>query len=130
MEVVGNMATLPTLDGPANTPEVRPLPSIGITRLRQYYEPLRLPARPDPSLTSDRLVQRPPCRVSRVASSTPLPCAIVITPAEYEDQNVLGILDQRPSPFGWRVGFRDLHFRGLHDVHATANVVHLAACVM
>jgi hypothetical protein len=87
-EVVGNMATLPTLDGPANAPEVRPLPSIGITRLHQYYEPLRLPARPDLSLTRCRLVREPPSRVSRVASSTPLPCAIVITPAEYEDRDV------------------------------------------
>jgi hypothetical protein len=88
LEFLGNMANLPTLDGPANAPEVRPLPSIGVTRLPRYYEPLRLPIRPDASLTSRRLALRPPSRVSRVALPTPLPCAIVITPAEYEDQDV------------------------------------------
>jgi hypothetical protein len=116
------MANLPTLDGHANASEVRPLPTIGVTRLQRYYEPLRLPARPDTSLTSCRLVRIPPRRVSRVASSTPLPCAIVITPAEYEDRDVRNALDRRPSPFGWRVGFRDLHFRGLHDVQVTAKI--------
>ena len=82
------MANLPTLNGHANAPEVRPLPSIGITRFQRYYEPLRLPAWPDASLASRRLVLRPPSRVSRVASSTPLPCAIAITPVEIEDQDV------------------------------------------
>jgi hypothetical protein len=82
------MATLPTLDRPANAPEVSPLPSTRVTRLRQYYEPLRLPAQPDASLASRRLVRKPPDRVSRVASSTPLPRAIVITSAEHEDQDV------------------------------------------
>ena len=82
------MATLRILDGSANAPEVRPLPSIGVTRLRRYYEPLRLPSRPDLSLTSRPLAWRPPTRVSRVASPTPLPSAIAITPAEYKDQDV------------------------------------------
>jgi hypothetical protein len=95
------MATLPTLDGPANAPEVRPLPSTGITRFPRYYEPLRLPARPDASLTSRRLVLRPPDRVSRVASPTPLPCAIAITPAEYEDHDVrLSSIGGLPRPGG------------------------------
>src|SRR5450755_3287760 len=30
-------------------PEVRPLPSTGITRLQRYYEPVRHPTRPGPS---------------------------------------------------------------------------------
>src|SRR5579859_6143770 len=88
MEFIGNMANLPILDGYANVPEVRPLPSIGVTRLPRYYEPLRLPTRPDASLASRRLIVRPPRGVSRVASSTPLPCAIVITPAEYKGRDV------------------------------------------
>ena len=36
--------------------EPRPLPSIGITRLRQYYGPLRHPKAPDLSLTGVRLI--------------------------------------------------------------------------
>ena len=34
------------------------LPSIGVTRLPQYYEPLRHPTAPDPSLTGCRLIVR------------------------------------------------------------------------
>jgi hypothetical protein len=55
MEVVGNMATLPTLNHFQDAPEVRPLPSTGVTRLRRYYEPLRHPTRPGLSLTGVRL---------------------------------------------------------------------------
>ena len=36
--------------------ELRPLPSTGITRLPRYYEPLRHPRAPEPSLTGVRLV--------------------------------------------------------------------------
>lgn len=36
--------------------EVRPLPSTDVTRLQQYYEPLRLPHRPGPALTSLPLI--------------------------------------------------------------------------
>ena len=54
-EVVGNMATLQTLGPFHNAPEVRPLPSPGITRLRRYYEPVRLPRRPGLSLAGVRL---------------------------------------------------------------------------
>jgi hypothetical protein len=37
--------------------QLRPLPSTGVTRLRQYYEPLRHPSRPGPSLASCQLIQ-------------------------------------------------------------------------
>src|SRR5438132_14252359 len=43
-------------------PELRPLPSTGITRLQRYYEPLRHPRAPSLSLAGVRLV---------VALSTP-----------------------------------------------------------
>ena len=36
--------------------ELRPLPSTGITRFPRYYEPLRHPRAPEPSLTGVRLV--------------------------------------------------------------------------
>jgi hypothetical protein len=68
MEVLGNMATLPTLDGHANVPEVRPLPSIGITRLHRYYEPLRRPTRPGLALAGVRLVHFTTAGASRVAT--------------------------------------------------------------
>jgi hypothetical protein len=55
-EVIGNMATLQTLCPCHNAPEVRPLPSTGITRYRRYYEPVRLPRRPGLALTGIRLV--------------------------------------------------------------------------
>src|SRR6266446_8700710 len=38
-----------------NPPEVRPLPSTGVTRLPRYYEPVRLPTRPGLSLAGVRL---------------------------------------------------------------------------
>jgi hypothetical protein len=37
-------------------PELRPLPSAGITRFHQYYEPLRHPSAPGPSLAGVRLI--------------------------------------------------------------------------
>src|SRR5260370_17018212 len=36
--------------------QLRPLPSTGVTRLRQYYEPLRHPSQPGLSLTSCPLI--------------------------------------------------------------------------
>src|SRR5467141_38214 len=36
--------------------QLRPLPSTGVTRLLRYYEHLRLPKRPGPSLTSCQLI--------------------------------------------------------------------------
>src|SRR5260370_29318593 len=37
-------------------PELRPLPSAGVTRLHRYYEPLRHPTAPGPSLAGVRLI--------------------------------------------------------------------------
>jgi hypothetical protein len=50
------MATLPTLDHFQDAPEVRPLPSTGITRLRRYYGPVRHPTRPGLVLADCRLL--------------------------------------------------------------------------
>jgi len=41
------------------SPELRPLPSIGVTRLQRYYEPLRHPKAPGLSLAGVRLLGRP-----------------------------------------------------------------------
>jgi hypothetical protein len=73
VEVVGNMATLQTLGPFHNAPEVRLLPSTGVTRLPRYYGPVRLPRRPGLSLAGVRLVLRPPLGVSRVACALPVP---------------------------------------------------------
>ena len=117
LEVLGNMATLLILDCRRNAPEVRPLPSAGVTRLPRYYEPLRLPARPSLPLTSCWLVLRPPSRVSRVALESPchVPSSLPRWNPRTLDRSVTP--GQRPSPFGRRVGFHDLRFRGLLDVH-------------
>ena len=50
------MPNLLSLTTSCVAPELRPLPSPGVTRLHRYYEPLRHPAAPGPSLTGIRLV--------------------------------------------------------------------------
>jgi hypothetical protein len=61
---------------------LKPLPSTGITRLHQYYEPLRHPTRPGTSLTSYRLITTAiTAGASRIASGLLCVHAIAITPA-------------------------------------------------
>ncbi len=64
------LSPVPTSLPPSNaTLEPRPLPSVGVTRLHRYYEPLRHPRRPDPSLAGGRLARAtPPPGASRVAA--------------------------------------------------------------
>src|SRR5262249_1718406 len=59
-------------------PEVRPLPSPGVTRLRWYYGPVRLPPWPGLSLTGVRLGEVPtredlPCCVRSPYAGMPSP---------------------------------------------------------
>jgi hypothetical protein len=56
MGVCRLIANLPSFVASFVRLQLRPLPSTGITRLHQYYEPLRHPSRPDPSLTSCQLI--------------------------------------------------------------------------
>jgi hypothetical protein len=119
MEVIDNMVTLQTLSAFRNAPEVRPLPSPGVTRLQRYCEPVRLPARPDLSLAGVPLARQvPPDRVSRVAQTIPLPRAVTTTPAG-PGRDLCRSPEpwRRPSPSGWRVGSCDDRFRGLLGVH-------------
>ena len=51
-----------------SVPEVRSLPSAGITRLQRYYGPLRLPKRPSLSLAGVRL--------AHAATTWGLPCCV------------------------------------------------------
>ena len=113
------MVTLQAYATSRNTPEVRPLPSTGVTRLHRYYEPVRLPAGPETSLTGTPLAQRVPLdRVSRVARIIPLRRAVTITPAG-PGRGVCRSPEPwlRPSPLVRRVGSCKAHFRGLHGVH-------------
>src|SRR5437870_4583042 len=101
-------------------PELRPLPSTGITRLQRYYEPLRHPRAPGLSLAGFRLVVAPttpwgfPCCVC-------FPCvhAVATTPAQR-----LGVplrsfaLPYQPSPKGSSGRPAHRPFRGLLGVHS------------
>ena len=113
------MVTLQTIATSRNTPEVRSLPSPGITRLPRYYEPVRLPAKPEPSLAGVPLALHVPLdRVSRVARLIPLLRAVTITPAG-PGRGVRRSPEPwlRPSPSVRRVGSCNARFRGLHGVH-------------
>ena len=62
--------------------QLRLLPSTGVTRLHQYYEPLRHPSQPSLSLTSCQLIPTAiTAGTSRVASDPLCLHAVAITPA-------------------------------------------------
>src|SRR2546427_8305258 len=108
-------------------PELRPLPSTGITRLQRYYEPLRHPRAPGLSLAGFRLVVAPttpwgfPCCVR-------FPCvhAAATTPAQR-----LGVVlrsftqPYQPSPKGSSGRPAHCPFRGLLGVHGCSGCFRL-----
>src|SRR5262249_56517785 len=62
--------------------QLRPLPSTGITRLHQYYGPLRHPKQPGLSLTRCRLIASAiTARASHFATGQLFLHAVAITPA-------------------------------------------------
>jgi hypothetical protein len=62
--------------------QLRPLPSTGVTRLHQYYEPLRHPSQPGLSLTSCQLIHTAiTAGTSRVAHGPLCLHAVANTPA-------------------------------------------------
>jgi hypothetical protein len=97
-------------------PEVRALPSTGVTRLRRYYDPVRLP--PWPPTKSALRPLPPPRRVSPVTCSTFPTCH-----AQYPGGPQRGHLPVTSPP---RAAFPDpvagrhprLHFRGLLRLHS------------
>jgi hypothetical protein len=101
--------------------ELRSLPSPGVTRLRRYYGPLRLPRRPGLALAGVRLGHAPtawglPCCVAS-------PCADIPSPRPRWDRRwdrvaPLKNLRRRPSPRSCRVGSHIKCFRGLLSVHS------------
>ena len=74
------MATLQTLDCVQNAPEVRPLSSAGITRLRRYYGPVRHPPRPGLSLAGVRLGVHPPLGFPVLRAFSVCRHAVALTP--------------------------------------------------
>jgi hypothetical protein len=61
---------------------LKPLPSTGVTRLHRYYEPLRHPSQPGPSLTSCQLIRTAiTAGTSRVAPGPLCLHAVANTPA-------------------------------------------------
>ena len=98
-------------------PEVRPLPSTGVTRLLRYYEPLRLPAAPPPEVT---------LRVATplAAGSPTLRQKTFRTCCSHYPGGLprvhLSVLPRGMAaslPFG-RSRRPRLHFRGLHRIHS------------
>src|SRR5215469_14291095 len=63
-----------------STPEVRALPSTGITWPQQYYDPIRSPSRPS-RLATSRLLPSPTTGLTRLPAS-PFQRAVPITPAD------------------------------------------------
>src|SRR5579859_3467608 len=121
------MATLPTLDRFQDAPEVRPLPSTGITRRQRYYEPVRLPRRPGLSLAGVRLgVTTPnawglPCCVDSPFVDMPSP---VPRWDRRRDQVAPLKLRQRPSPSLCWVGSHIALFE------ACSAFTHVTACLL
>jgi hypothetical protein len=80
--VIRLIANLPFVVASCVRLQLRPLPSTGVTRLRQYYEPLRHPSQPSLSLTSCQLIV---CAItagtSRVAHGPLCLHAVANTPA-------------------------------------------------
>jgi hypothetical protein len=109
------MATLPSVVHFRNTPEVRPLPSAGITRFQRYYGPVRHPARPDLALASLRLAPHrhrggfPCCLPSRVRTCRRLYPGGILRPSSAQDRTrraAASVRGWQPSSHASRVGSR------------------------
>ena len=125
VEVIGNVAPLPTLDRFHNPLEVRPLPCTGVTRLRRYYGPVRHPTRPGPSLAGCRLAAPSqhrwgfPCCVKVLCQracvdypGSPDGAGVQQSVGKLLRRPVWAVQKARRSPFALRVRGCDLHFRG------------------
>ena len=100
-------------------PEVRPLPSAGVTRFQRYYEPVRHPTRPGLSLAGVRLVvTATTAGVSRVA------CRFLLHTCHRQYPGGTGrasSLTTRPAaafPIGLAGRLPHWAFRGLLSVHS------------
>jgi hypothetical protein len=89
-------------------PEVRALPSSGVTRSRRYYDPVRLP--PDPPPEATLKLQTPTGRVSPDYPHRPpdVPCPIPRWIGRVRAS--IASPPARPSPNSGRVGIHDFPF--------------------
>ena len=98
-------------------PEVRVLPSPGITRLLRYYDPLPVPVEP-PSLPRALKVVSTRAGVPPIAQTT-LPACRAHYPGGPEAGRVsVTSRSVRPSPFLRRVGVHDFTFEALLRLHS------------
>src|SRR5262245_38894005 len=95
-----------------SAPEVRPLPSTGITRLPRYYEPVRLPsaARPVPRGRPVGNAIVPPLGLPVLPAASPGTSASAITPAGPVEPCRSPLDQRRPSPSVRQVGSRIARF--------------------
>ena len=124
-ELLGCPISAPSLAS-CVSPEPRSLPSTGITRLPQYYEPLRHPTAPGASLAGLRL-RHPWATPWGFPCCVRFPCvhAAATTPA----QRLGSYLAQSPSRInlprkGYRVGLR------IDIFEACSAFTHVAACTL
>src|SRR5262249_12736273 len=98
-EVLGLAATLPALGPFRSAPEVRPLPSPGVTRLQRYYGPVRLPRRPGLPLGGRRSGVTGPHRWGLpFCGRVPVPTSPPHYPGETVRPGLLVIGQHWPSP--------------------------------
>ena len=102
-------------------PEVRVLPSTRVTRLHQYYDPVRLPFRPSPEATLRPLPS--PKRVSPVACITCFQHAAPITPADQMGAHVDCFPTRAAFPVTLAGRHPHLHFRGLLRLHSRCGLL-------
>jgi len=110
----------PSLPSFTSTPEVRALPSAGITRPHRSYGPLRLPDWPPPFLTTFGVATSGQSRASPTRRRSPSSHAVLTTPVDrYRCLLVeangafprrVSSLPVQPSPFVRRVGIHDFTF--------------------
>ena len=114
------MANHPLLSVFESAPEVRGLPSAGVTRVQQYCAPVRLPAGPPPEAT---LKPRPSTgRVSPVTRLTFPACRAHYPGGSRRVHVSIASPLTRPSPFCRRVGIRTSTFE------ACSGFTHVTAC--
>src|SRR4051812_17297021 len=113
------MANHPLLSVFESTPEARGLPSAGVTRVRQYCAPVRLPPDPPPEATSK---PRPPTgRVSPVTRITFPACRAHYPGGSRRVHLSIASPLTRPSPLCRRVGIRTSTFEACSGfTHLTA----------
>ena len=120
------IANLPSFVASCVRLQLGPLPSTGVTRLPQYYEPLRHPSQPGLSLASCQLIHTAiTAGTSRVVYGPLCLHAVAITPAGLmESCSLVSFHQLRPSPKPGRVGSCISRFE------ACSTFTHVTACLL